>query len=80
MVAAVARIPFLFRFLHPIRYEVLVVTWLPLLFGVFKVPGMRQAVEGLRSVRRDFGFCMYTAFFAVVPHFMLRVKSVARPS
>jgi Na+-driven multidrug efflux pump len=80
MVAAVACIPFLSRFFTSDPAVVALVNMVaPWLFGVFAVHGMICAAEGLLLGQKDLGFLgsMYTAFFAVVPYFMLRVKSAA---
>jgi Na+-driven multidrug efflux pump len=80
MVGAVACIPFLSRFFTSDPAVVALVNMVaPWLFGVFAVHGMICAAEGLLLGQKDLGFLgsMYTAFFAVVPYFMLRVKSAA---
>lgn len=80
MVGAVACIPFLSRFFTSDPAVVALVNMVaPWLFGVFAVHGMICAAEGLLLGQKDLGFLgsMYTAFFAVVPYFMLRVKTAA---
>jgi Na+-driven multidrug efflux pump len=80
MVGAVACIPFLSRFFTSDPAVVGLVNMVaPWLFGVFAVHGMICAAEGLLLGQKDLGFLgsMYTAFFAVVPYFMLRVKRAA---
>jgi Na+-driven multidrug efflux pump len=80
MVAAVGCIPFLSRFFTSDPAVVALVNMVaPWLTGVFAVHGLICASEGLLLGQKDLGFLgsMYTAFFAVVPYFMLRVKSAA---
>jgi Na+-driven multidrug efflux pump len=80
MVGAVACIPFLSPFFTSDPAVVALVNMVaPWLFGVFAVHGMTCAAEGLLLGQKDLGFLggMYTAFFAVVPYFMLRVKRAA---
>jgi Na+-driven multidrug efflux pump len=80
MVAAVACIPFLSRFFTSDPAVVALVNMVaPSLVGVLAVHGGVCAAEGLLLGQKDLGYLgsMYTAFFAVVPYFMLRVKAAA---
>jgi Na+-driven multidrug efflux pump len=79
MVAAIGSIPIVSRAFTNDRSVIgLVNTVTPLLAAIVSVHGLVCATEGLLLGQKDLGFLgkLYASFFAIVPFFMLRLKSV----
>ena len=80
MSSAVCSIPLLSGFFTTDQAVISLVNMVaPLLVGWFAVHGIVCAAEGVLLGRKDLSFLgkMYSAYFAIVPFFMLRVKRAA---
>ena len=80
LVAAISLLPLLSGFFTSDQNVVALVNAVtPILVGFFSIHGLLCATEGILLGQKDLGFLgkMYTAFFFIVPYFMLRVKRAA---